>query len=266
MTIKICGREGCSLPAQARGLCSNHYQQWALRMRAYGRFASQRCPIAEPRERVRRLRAAGVGLRQLEELTGLPKLTFSKLEKPGRLWVTRRTYELIMGLPVAAPIHELASPEAFIDSTGTIRRLRALARIGYGGPQVAQMLGIADRCRLGDLYAGKAAHVKAGRALAIADLFAKLEMTQGPSRIARERAAKKGWPLPLQWDEDAIDDPAAQPIYGSNFSTATERLEELQEMGITGIYQLAQRLDVKPESVERQLQRMKAATTEEGAA
>ncbi|OHU55975.1 hypothetical protein BKG83_17525 [Mycobacteroides chelonae] len=265
MSANECRRDGCISPAHARGLCANHHKQWVHRLRAYGRFASERCPIEAPIERVRQLRAVGVGLRQLQELTGLPRVTFAKLEKPGRQWVSRRTYELIMGIP-AAPAYVLASPEAFIDSTGTTRRLRALARVGYGGPQITEMLGIDDRGRFCDLYSGRAKHIKAGRAMEVAVLFKRLELTEGPSRIARDRAIKKGWPLPLQWDEDTIDDPAAKPIEGSNYSPFKERLEELHDMGIRDVNEIAERLDQKPESVKRQLERIKAASNKDSAA
>lgn len=256
----------CERPVVGHGLCDTHRKRHVYRLRAYGRFDNGRHPVDEARERLTQLQTAGIGTRQIRQLTGLSRSTIMRLGAAERRWIDRRTHELIMGIAVPASAAELASASALVDSTGSIRRLRALARIGYGGPQITESLGLADSTALSSLYSGKAKYVTARRALAIADLFNKLEMTEGPSRVARQRATVKGWPLPLQWDEDTIDDPAAPPIYGSNFSTAKERLEELQDMGVRDIREIANRLDVKPESVERQLQRIKAATKEEGAA
>lgn len=256
----------CKRPVVGHGLCDTHRKRHVYRLRAYGRFDNGRHSVDEARERLAQLQAAGIGTRQIRSLTGLSRSTIMRLAAAERRWIDRRTHELIMGLAVPASAVDLASASALVDSTGSVRRLRALARIGYGGPQITASLGLSDPTALSGLYSGRAKNVTAQRAQAIADLFNKLQMTEGSSRVARQRATQKGWPLPLQWDEDTIDDPAVQPIYGSNFSTATERLEELQDMGVTDTYQLAQRLDVKPESVERQLQRIKAATRKEGAA
>jgi len=265
MSRRQCIRKDCPKVAVGRGLCANHLKQWTLRQRAYGRFDNDRRPVDAPQQRLRELRDAGIGLRQIQALTGLERVTLYKLMDPGRHWCSSRTHDLILAIPAAAP-HQLANPNAFIDSTGTIRRLRALARIGYGGTQVTQLLGIADRTALGTLYTGKAKKITAGKALAISELFDTLEMTEGPSRIARDRAIKKGWPLPLQWDEDTIDDPAAKPIEGSNYSPFKERLEELHDMGIRDVNEIAERLDQKPESVKRQLERIKAASNKDSAA
>jgi hypothetical protein len=49
-------------------------------------------------------------------------------------------------------------------------------------------------------------------ASAIAGAFRRLEHIPGSNTRSVIEAERKGWPLPFEWDEDAIDDPDEKPF------------------------------------------------------
>lgn len=100
-----------------------------------------------------------------------------------------------------------------VDSTGTQRRLRALAAVGWRYADIADEVG-ASRTRIGHLAVGLFPTVHRDTAAAIADVYDRLSMTAGPSDRSRAVAAGRGWPPPLAWDDETIDDPAARPDRG----------------------------------------------------
>lgn len=97
-----------------------------------------------------------------------------------------------------------------VDSTGTGRRVRALAAIGWSHALLAERLGV-SRSRVQHLASDLNAIVYLSTADRVQRLYDELSMTPGPSRVARLRAARSGHPSPLAWDDDAIDDPKARP-------------------------------------------------------
>lgn len=96
-----------------------------------------------------------------------------------------------------------------IDATGTRRRLQALAALGWGSTDLAELLGFSHRSRLAQLR--QATRVNVRTAAAVRELYDRLSMTVGPSPRARQHALDEGYAPPLAWDDDTIDDPAALP-------------------------------------------------------
>lgn len=98
-----------------------------------------------------------------------------------------------------------------IDSTGTQRRIRALLRMGYRYCDMDRWLGnrgaTAHNLNRSDT---RTVHVDTARK--VARMYDALCMKPGPSERTRNLAAARGWPSPLAWDDDAIDDPNAKPV------------------------------------------------------
>lgn len=96
-----------------------------------------------------------------------------------------------------------------VDPTGMVRRLRALACLGYGSTELAAHMGVAD-CRVRLLMRATWA-VHAATDAQVTAAYDRLSDTPatGPYRrsIAR-RAAARGWLPPLAWDDDTIGDPS----------------------------------------------------------
>lgn len=96
-----------------------------------------------------------------------------------------------------------------VDATGTRRRLRALAVMGWNSVDIAAKLGITKQCV--EQWRKRETAVFTTTHRRIAALYDELSMIPGPSPISRKRAIGEGWAPPLAWDDDNIDDPTALP-------------------------------------------------------
>lgn len=207
-----CDRCGAT-PVRGRGMCSYHYAKWRTAKHAAGEFVSLVVPADTTQQHLAALRAAGVGLPRIAELSGLPRLTVAHLPDAGRRMVARSTEAALLAIPLpTTPFDALLAAGAKVPILGSRRRLRALCRAGYAQNDILWRLGAnPGGCGLSKIYSGPQPYITARRARAIAALFDELQLIPGPSRRAMLDAKRKGWPHPLEWDEDTIDDPDAQP-------------------------------------------------------
>lgn len=114
--------------------------------------------------------------------------------------------------------------------TGSRRRLRALLAMGW------RVVDIADAMRrdphtVRQLIWGPRPTVTRATARLVVAVYDRLSMRFGPSVITAARAAVAGYALPLQWDDDSIDDPRAHPIRRPSQRTLVELHErECEEL------------------------------------
>lgn len=97
-----------------------------------------------------------------------------------------------------------------VNSIGSIRRVQALMRIGWRGIDIAHACG----WKTGEAVTNALVHrdfVNHRTAARIKAAYDQMSMTLGPSATTRRRAETRGWPPPLAWDDETIDDPAAKP-------------------------------------------------------
>ena len=117
---------------------------------------------------------------------------------------------------------------------GTIRRIKALARIGYTIQWTAEQTGCSNR-HIYEILNGTVEAVDRPLAEKFAKVYSKHEVTPGPSNPARIAATSKGWTGPDGWDSDSIDDPGAHPDWtgfcGSDRGWWTHRLQKLTMCG-----------------------------------
>jgi plasmid maintenance system antidote protein VapI len=155
-------------------------------------------------------------------------------------------------------------PDASVDATGTIRRIEALHALGWRQKDIAAHLGARWQSVAGMRIAGRVYRSTADR---IAQVYDRLSMTPGPSKLGRERALARGLVPPLAWDDETIDDPAAQPNYGpvrpraEILAAAADRRAEVDRLDRAGltIAKIAARLEIGERSVNRHLQAIRAA-------
>lgn len=124
---------------------------------------------------------------------------------------------------------------------------------GYSSFMIADELGVTQSVVSNWLMRESVTSETASR---VANLFDRLSTTPGPSKSAATRAKRKGWPLPMEWDDDEIDDPSAQPG-GARKKVEPWSLDdyrEIREQGYTH-EQAAERLKVHPDSIKRRLRK-----------
>lgn len=109
----------------------------------------------------------------------------------------------------------LAGGQLMVDATGTRRRLQALSCLGWTFETVADDFGV-SRTSVQQWAANPRVYRRT--AARIARFYALHSDTAGPSPRAAARARTAGWVPPIAWDDDSIDDPAAQPYAGESAS------------------------------------------------
>ncbi|MFI5721131.1 hypothetical protein [Nocardia sp. NPDC051750] len=168
---------------------------------------------AEPaRAHVLALVEAGVSLRRIPVLAGVPRSTIGTLLKgkkgrPPARYLSRSTADRLLGVPIPGDPLIVAADHDHVPAIGAQRRLRALVAAGWTMAALSAELGM--RARDFSVLIHHAERITAARHCAVSELFARLQLTPGPSDRARIYARRRCWALPMQWDEDTIDDPDA---------------------------------------------------------
>lgn len=195
-----CRCAGCTVTAQ-------NYQERRRKLIAYGRWTGL-IDGDTTREHLAALRASGMGIRRVAELTGLAEIHLRTIASGEVERVQERTQTAILALEPGN-----VSEGAFIDATGTKRRLQALCYVGWTWVAIADELGIfaANVSRL--IHHDKVTKRFAGQVAAMYDRVwdQTPPATEVGRKRARNRAKKAGWVGPLDWDDDTIDNPDALP-------------------------------------------------------
>lgn len=102
----------------------------------------------------------------------------------------------------------------YVDSTGTLRRLRALACLGWSQDALAERIGMTTSTLNNFMRVGSSGRrVTPASAERVAVAYAELSGENGPSHLTARRAARRGWQPPEAWTTETIDDPHAIPDY-----------------------------------------------------
>jgi hypothetical protein len=96
-------------------------------------------------------------------------------------------------------------------AVGLRRRVQALMRLGWTQRHIADVSGVHTRVLSHLSYGDPDRNVFRPTAVGVVRAYDTLSMQLGPSRHTRGRAERAGWPPPLAWDDDTIDDPATKP-------------------------------------------------------
>jgi hypothetical protein len=144
-----------------------------------------------------------------------------------------------------------------VDAAGTQRRIRALYRLGWTSTHIATAAGWGTAEAVSETL--KRSRVMLATAARVTSAYAALGSTPGPSARTRIRAERAGWPPPIHWDDDTIDDSAAtpyEPVKIDRRAALIENVEDLLAAGETLIDVIAARCDTSPRALDRQLQRL----------
>lgn len=205
-----------------------------------------RVPARPVVQHVQALHRAGMSAAAIAEAAHVPlsvvsPLIWAETHSTARQWVMPDTADALLRLTIRD-----APDWAWIPADGTRRRIEALQCMGWSQQVLADRLGVSVPAVS---KIKRQPRVQAAKARRIAAIYDDLSMRPGPDRRTKAWAAKQGYAPPLAWDDDAIDDPAAQPD-GAGYTpgTALERVTELQEMGLSN-EAIADRLGVRVDTV-----------------
>jgi hypothetical protein len=179
------------------------------RQLAYGRW--QPFVDAEPvRQHVRVLMAQGMGWQRIAGAAGVATSSMQRL-----LYVTsgRPAPSRKIRADSAAAILAVSAQPLFVSEVGSQRRLQALLAIGWPITHLAERLGEKPQMTA-LLIKGRGGQVRTARAARIAALYDGL-WDMPPAIPARTRTQ-------LAWDDDDIDDPAAEPYRSQGGPTPWE--------------------------------------------
>ncbi|MFD5208464.1 hypothetical protein ACFWNF_16240 [Streptomyces anulatus] len=136
----------------------------------------------------------------------LRQIAFGRLPQ-----ISPRTQAKIMAIRPAA------TGGQYIDSTGTVRRVRALIALGYTLIDIAEAAAVAVT-RVQTLAAGYPS-LRRTVAERITNAYRELSETPGTNTRAKNRARTNGWAPPAAWDDDRLNDPQARPEWTGHCGT-----------------------------------------------
>ena len=152
--------------------------------------------------------------------------------------------------------------DAYVDATGSARRLQALAVNGWPSRNLAKQLGHKDPMTIQHVANGKTPTIRLRTKDGIRGLFDELWDQPGPSKRTADIAKARGWLPALAWDDDLIDRPDHQPedvrrakVNGGGSGVTLEDIEEAREQGYVTAEQIGWRLGVSRATVQQILSR-----------
>lgn len=197
MTAGQCGAASCAKPARTRGYCETHYR----RRLHTGRYGYR--DAAPARAHIARLRQLGWTYEAIARAAGLSIWVGHKLHSGTSRRLLAESEVAILRVPLI-PFESHRG----VSAVGARRRVQALAYMGWPNHEIARRIGCSPRSLPTLLSRGRLSAKLSHR---IAAVYDELSMRCGPSKLAAVRARGYGWAPPLAWDDDEIDNPAAEP-------------------------------------------------------
>jgi hypothetical protein len=192
-------------------------------------------PTAPITAYLRRLVAAGMTTQSIADRSGVGRATVQDILTRPRPTLRTDNAQALLG------VEPTGVRTGSVPSTGTIRRVKALGRLGWSTTVIAETAREHDPTlpitsnTLRQLLSNQPPVVRPRTAVAVELAYAELSMrlpaTDRHSTQVRDRAERKGWPPPLAWD--AIDDPNETPT-GWEYDATDGRAERIRELTALG--------------------------------
>lgn len=192
------------------------------RKKAYGTSSAHQVDAAPVREHLEKLMGMGWGTRAITRETGVANSVINALVygKNGNTSKTVReatASKLLAFNPPFAREKRQGTSTAHVDATGSQRRLQALVALGFSLNWLAEYAGY-GRSYFKVVLAQD--RIGIDRVRAVTEVYERLwdkkplpETPQQKNSVtkAKDHARKNGWPPPMAWDDDKIDDPKHRP-------------------------------------------------------
>ncbi len=181
------------------------------------------------RARIAELSEVHVPLRALARGSGLSDTGIRAILDGRRQYVQRATARRVASLSLAGVYGGQAT--GHVPRIGAVRRVQALMALGWTHDAIAAA-GAANTSRLVN---GGGALMTVERWRDVRDVYDRLSMIPGPSPETRGWARSLGYPPPLAWDEETIDDPTGVPyVPGENGGADVFDLVAVRRAATTG--------------------------------
>lgn len=204
----ICSRPSCSTLATARGMCESHYRRH-IRMGFFGLVDAT--PV---RAHLVVLRGLGWTWEQIGSAAGHSSWTAHHLfTHPEQQRLRKEVAASLLAIPAVS-----RASHRGMDTTGALRRLRALQWMGWPMSKISAHLGRPQRSLYAQIFREE---MSARLILDISAMYEELSHLTGPSKISSTKARRSGYHPPAAWDVDTIDDPDAQPNLGEDDSVVS---------------------------------------------
>ncbi|MEE6295165.1 hypothetical protein [Georgenia wangjunii] len=139
------------------------------------------------------------------EAAGLARTTVHTMLHLRRPKVKVATARAILAITPDVVLNR-SNPDAFVPGIGTRRRVRALIWMGWTHEAMKEESGVTT-----NVLARSREHVRQFTHDAVAEMYDRLSMREGPSARNRERAVRRGYAPPLAWED--IDNPDEVPSH-----------------------------------------------------
>lgn len=181
----------CTRPVKARGLCGTHYQQASKAGELHLHATAERPPLID--------RTLGKTCPP-DHKHGQAHTCYNT---HGCRCRSCRTAKSRHRNPYEWETRRRVGRDVWVPAAGTVRRLRALAVMGWPISAIAAETNLFHRS-LGKVREGSRARVHLSTHQAVSAVFERFSMqynTTRAGRITRTRALAKGWLPPLAWDD-----------------------------------------------------------------
>lgn len=216
---------------------------------------------------LQQLRAAGMGYRRIAELADVDDQLVGRLlfGRRRRTNLRQQTHLSAANARALLAVHPDPLPGAYVPAIGVHRRVQALNAIGWSDRRIALDLGLIPGNFASMMRQPLVTH---RRHLDVVALYERLWATTPPQATRYERqgvirtlnrARKNGYPPPMAWDDDTIDDPNATPAGLDDDTTSrrtvlVEDVADLVHQGAT-VDAACARLNIKRTTLQRTLYR-----------
>lgn len=246
---------------------SRTVQAERTRLQAYGRYDSGRVDAQPVRVHLRMLMHYGIGLKRIAAIAGVSNATLGKIlygDRTRNIVPRERTEKHVANAVLAVkPSLENLGRTVSIDGAGTRRRLQALVSIGWSQSRLGKLIGMTPG-NFGRTITADRVHADTARK--VRSIYEQLWdqpqtgedwHSRAAATRARRTAAERGWPPPMAWDDETIDDPTVQPAAGENQHGSARLVEDVEFLCNSGAGQeeLAARLGKSWATIERALHR-----------
>lgn len=161
---------------------------------------------APARDHLRQLMAQGDALVNIAKRIGRPRCTLVNVANGRNKKITRGLAAQILSVPAGTS----TACNLSVPALGSTRRIRALVAAGHSLKSIQAAVGM-QHTAASYLLKGTRQTIHYELAQRVKAGYRQLSNTRGGSARSLRRAEREGWPPPAAWDDEALDDPTAEP-------------------------------------------------------